>query len=59
VDWLQILLGGALAVALIFLFRPGIGAALEKSRHSKADWPAVLIPVVLVLLFVVVLVMMV
>lgn len=58
-DWLQILLGGALAVAVVFLFRPGINEALRKSRETKADWPAVVIPVVLVLLFVVLLILMV
>lgn len=58
-DWLQIILGGALAVAIVFLFRPGINEALKKSREAKSDWPAVVIPIVLVVLFVVLLIMMV
>jgi hypothetical protein len=53
--WEMILLG-ALAVLLIFWFRPGIKAALERSREAEKDWKAVLIPLVLVVLFVILLI---
>jgi hypothetical protein len=48
----EIILVGALAVLLVFLFRPGIKAALERSRNAKKDWPSVLIPLALVVVFV-------
>lgn len=48
----EIILLGAFAVLLVFLFRPGIKAALERSRHAKKDWPSVLIPLGLVVAFV-------
>lgn len=54
--WWEILLGGAVAVALILWFRPGIKAALERSRTAKKDWPAALIPLGLVVLFVLLLI---
>lgn len=53
--WEMILLG-ALAVLLIFWFRPGIKAALERSRQAEKDWKAVLIPLTLVVLFVILLI---
>jgi len=55
--WEQILLGG-LAVLLIFLFRPGIKAALERSRQAEQDWKGALIPIGLVVLFVILLIAM-
>lgn len=54
--WWEILLGGLVAVLLIFWFRPGIRAAMERSRTAKKEWPAVLIPLGLVVLFVIFLV---
>lgn len=53
--WEQLLLG-ALAILLIFWFRPGIRAALERSREAPKDWRAVLMPVGLVVLFVILLI---
>ena len=50
--WWEILLGGLLAALVILWFRPGIRAAIERSRTAKKDWPAVLIPLALVVLFV-------
>jgi hypothetical protein len=51
--WEAILLG-AIALLVIFWFRPGIKATLEKSRQAKEkDWKSVLIPLVLVVAFVV------
>ncbi len=55
--WEQILLGG-LAILLIFLFRPGIKAALERSRQAEKDWKGALIPIGLVVVFVVLLIAM-
>jgi hypothetical protein len=40
------------AVALILWFRPGIKAAIERGRNAEKDWPAVLVPLALVVLFV-------
>ena len=57
--WWEILLGGMVAVLLILWFRPGIKAAIERSRTAKKDWPAVLIPLGLVVLFVLLLIQMV
>ena len=53
--WWEILLGGGLALLMILWFRPGIKAAIERSRIAKKDWPAVLIPLALVVLFVILL----
>ena len=55
--WEQVLLG-AFAILLIFLFRPGIKAALERSREAEKDWKGALIPIGLVVLFVVLLIAM-
>jgi len=57
--WWEILLGGLMAALVILWFRPGLKAAIERSRTTKKDWPAVLIPLGLVLLFVLLLIQMV
>lgn len=54
--WWEILLGGVMAVLVILWFRPGIKATIERSRAAKKDWPAVLIPLGLVALFVLLLI---
>lgn len=51
----EILLAGLVAVLVIFLFRPGIKAALAQSRTAQKDWKGVLIPLALVVLFVILL----
>jgi hypothetical protein len=56
--WENLLLG-ALALLMIFWMKPGIKAAMEKSKAAKSDWPGLLIPLVLVVLFVVFLIAMV
>ncbi len=56
--WENLLLG-ALALLMIFWMKPGIKAAMEKSKTAKSDWPGLLIPLVLVVLFVVFLIAMV
>ncbi|ESS72658.1 hypothetical protein MGMO_52c00120 [Methyloglobulus morosus KoM1] len=49
--WENVLLG-AFAILLIFWMKPGIKAALEKSKTAQSDWPGLLIPIALVVLFV-------
>jgi hypothetical protein len=56
--WENLLLG-ALALLMIFWMKPGIKAAMEKSKTAKSDWPGLLIPLVLVVLFVLFLIAMV
>ena len=56
--WWEILLGGLAAVLVILWFRPGIKAATERSRAARKDWPAALIPLGLVTLFVLLLIWM-
>lgn len=55
---LQMILYGALALLVILWFRPGIKASLERSKQAEKDWPAVLIPIALVVGFVIFLVVM-
>lgn len=57
--WWEILLGGLAAVLVVLWFRPGIKAAIERSRAAQKDWPAALIPLALVVLFVLLLIQMV
>ncbi len=55
--WEQVFLA-VLAIALVFLFRPGIKKALAESKQAEnKDWAAALWPIALVVLFVVFLVM--
>ena len=56
--WEGILLG-ALAIFLIFLFRPGIKATMERSKKAEKDWAGALLPLGLVVLFVILLIAMV
>jgi len=54
--WEQVLLGIA-AFILVFLFWPGVRAAMERSKAAEnPDWKGALIPLGLVVLFVVLLV---
>ena len=57
--WLEAILLGVIAALVIFWFRPGIKAALEASKQAEKDWPAALIPIGLVVLFVIFLIMLV
>jgi len=43
---------GLVALLTIFWFSPGIKAALERGKQVQSDWPAVLIPLGVVVLFV-------
>lgn len=56
--WQQIVLL-LLAGVVAFLFFPGAKRMLEQSEKAEKDWPAVLIPLALVVLFVILLVMLV
>lgn len=56
--WENLLLG-AFALLLIFWMKPGIKAALEKSKTASADWPGALMPLAIVIIFVMLLVAMV
>ncbi len=47
---------GALAVFVIFWFRPGLKAALAQSRTAEKDWKGALIPLGLVVLFLILLI---
>lgn len=53
--WEQLLVG-AIAVLVLLLFFPGVRGALEQSRKAEKDWPAVLVPIALVVLFVLLLI---
>jgi len=52
----EALLVGIIAIALIFLFRPGIKKAFEQSKAAEKDWKSVLIPIAAVVLFVILLI---
>ncbi len=54
----SILLGG-MVLLVLFWFMPGIKGAMQQSREAEKDWPALLMPLCLVVLFIIVLVMMV
>jgi len=54
--WWEILLGGLAAVLVVLWFRPSIRAAIERGRTATKDWPAALIPLGLVVLFVLLLI---
>ncbi|MBQ0724818.1 MAG: hypothetical protein KBT50_07025 [Cycloclasticus sp.] len=54
--WEQLALG-AVALLVIFWFRPGIKAALQKSEQAEKDWPGILLPIAAVILFVIFLTM--
>jgi len=54
--WEQVLLGIG-AFVLLFMFWPGVKAAMERSKAvEKPDWTSALIPIGLVVVFIVVLI---
>ncbi|MCZ7597783.1 MAG: hypothetical protein M5U09_08685 [Gammaproteobacteria bacterium] len=48
-----------IAGVVAFLFFPGVKRMLDQSEKAEKDWPAVLIPLGLVVLFVILLIMLV
>ncbi|GAB4355947.1 MAG: hypothetical protein Kow006_22740 [Gammaproteobacteria bacterium] len=56
--WEQLLIGALVAVMLFFWW-PGIKATMERSREAEKDWPGLLIPLGVVVLFVLLLIAMV
>lgn len=50
--WWEILLGSAAALLIVYWFRPGIKASLERSKDAPKDWQSILIPLGIVVLFV-------
>ncbi len=54
--WEQLALG-AVVLLVIFWFKPGISAALKQSEQAEKDWPAILLPIAGVVLFVIFLLM--
>ncbi|WP_347988286.1 hypothetical protein [Methylomonas sp. AM2-LC] len=57
-DWEKLIVG-TLAMLLLFLMWPGIKAAMARSKNAPSDWPSLLIPLALVVIFVVFLIAMV
>lgn len=55
----QVLLIGGIAALVLFMFGPGVRRTLEESRNAPKDWPAVILPLGLVILFVLFLIAMV
>jgi len=54
--WEKLLLG-ALGLLVLFMFRPGIKAAMEMSRNAEhKDWAGLLLPLGAVVLFVLLLI---
>lgn len=53
----ETLLIGLIALLAIFWFSPGIKSANERAKSVRPDWPAALIPLGLVALFVVFLIL--
>lgn len=56
--WENLLLG-LLVSGMLFWMGSGIKATMEKSRTAKSDWPAVVVPIGFVILFVIFLIAMV
>lgn len=56
--WESLLLG-VLALLVILWWRPGLKAAWQRSQEAEKDWPAALLPLGAVVLFVLLLLLMV
>ena len=52
--WEKLLLG-VIGVLVLLWFSPGIKTMIAQSRDAKKNWPAVLIPMVMVIILVIVL----
>lgn len=56
--WENLLLG-LLALLILFWMRPGVKAAIERSKNSPSDWPGLIVPLLAVAMFVLFLISMV
>lgn len=56
---MEMVILGAMTILLLFWLRPGIKAALARGKQAQADWPSVLLPLGLVVMFVIFLIAMV
>jgi len=54
---LELIVIGAVALIVIFLFVPGLKRLSEESRNAEKDWPGLLLPIAGVVVFVVVLIL--
>lgn len=54
--WEMIALG-AIAVVVLLLFFPGLKTIIRDSREAEKDWPGLIIPIGVVVVFVIFLVM--
>ena len=54
--WEQLALG-AVALLVIFWFRPGIKAMLKQSEQAEKDWAGILLPIAAVIVFIFFLIM--
>jgi len=54
---LETVLLGILVLLLLFWFRPGLRAAIERSRHAEKRWGDLALPLGLVIAFVVFLIL--
>ena len=52
--WEKLLLG-VISVLVLLWFSPGVRTMMAQSRDAKKNWPAVLIPMVMVIILVIVL----
>ncbi|NBT30182.1 MAG: hypothetical protein EBT18_12030 [Gammaproteobacteria bacterium] len=50
--WEKILLGVLVLVVILWFF-PGVKTMMQQSREAPKDWPAVIIPLVAVVAFVI------
>lgn len=54
-SWENILLG-VIAIAIVFMFFPGVKTMLKQSQEAEKDWPGFVLPIGAVILFVIFLV---
>ena len=52
--WEKLLLG-VIGLLVLLWFSPGVKTMIAQSREAQKDWPAVLIPAVVVVIFVILL----
>ncbi len=56
--WEQVLIGVFALLLILFVF-PGLKTLLKRSKEAETDWPGLLLPIGLVVLFVIFLISMV